>query len=497
MGASLLDQLGLVQSRRSLLRFYQLRHPTHLVAKHHILFADRLERIAQGHLKTLAISAPPGSAKSTWSSIEFPSWLFGHRSRNVNDEVKMIVLANTGDLADDFGEQTKEAVISPLYQKIFPHLTMSQTSKSKSKFTLKDTRTPEKHRYVSRGYKGPVTGKRADLLILDDLVKGPDDVRTQRARDKTFDQVTTVGLNRLKGLEATVALQTRWHIDDTIGRIVLAEKDEPDFEYINVPAIANNTVEYEIYNPEYRRLMRYLYGNENYIQNSDECIWENHPTRLFRRERLDKLARYYGSARFAALYQGQPYTQGGGNIKVRWFRFYHELPPIRYYIITADTAWTDNEDSSYTVFQLWGRAQSGEAVLVDQLRGRWTYDVLKIHAEKFIRRCQHNVVKEIIIEEKASGHALIAEWANKYAIPVKPFKTGRLSKETRTELVIPYIESGYVLLPHKTAQPWVQDFVDENEQYPNGTRDQIDAMVIGLNTICVTGINDYAWVNNG
>lgn len=497
MGVSLLDQLGLVQSRRSLLRFYQLRHPNHLVAKHHILFADRLERIAQGHLKTLAISAPPGSAKSTWSSVEFPSWLFGHRSRNVNDEIKMVVLANTEDLAEDFGEQTKEAITSNLYQKIFPHIRMSTTSKSKSKFTLDDKRNNEKHRYVSRGYQGPVTGKRADLLILDDLVKGPQDVATQRARDKTFNQVTTVGLNRLKGLEAIIALQTRWHADDTIGRMILAEGDNQDFEYINVPAIAEKTIEYQIYNKEYQFLMKYLYGTENYLQKVGECIWENHPTKLFRRARLDKLLTYYGSARFAALYQGQPYTEGGGAIKIRWFRFYRELPQIRYYIITADTAWTDKDESSYTVFQLWGRAISGEAVLVDQLRGRWTYDVLKIHAERFIKRCQKNVIKEIIIEEQASGHALIAEWGSKYAIPVNPFKTGRLSKETRTELVIPFIESGYVLLPHPDDHPWVNEFLGEHEQYPNGARDQIDAEVIALNNICVTGSTNYEWVDNG
>ena len=494
--ASLFDQLAIVQARRSLVRFYQLRHPTHQVAKHQILIADRLERVVAGNLKTLLISAPPGSAKSTWATVEFPSWLLGNLSLNGSDERKIISLSHSADLADDFGEQTRDVVTSKLFSDIFPHLKLSATSKARNKFKLRDVKNNCHHNYFSTGLYGSVTGKRADLLLQDDLVKEKQDVITLKNRDRMFSQLKTVGFSRLKGLEATIALQTRWNADDTFGRMRAAEEGNLDFEYVNIPAIAHTQVEHEIYNPDYRKLMQRLYGCTDYIQKVDEPIWQNHPTNLFRRERLEKLQRYYGAADFAALYQGQPYVEGGGQIKVRWFRYYRELPKIRYYIITADTAWTDKEDSSYTVFQLWGVSEFGEAVLISQLRGQWTYDILKVHAEKFINRCQRNIIKEICIEEAASGHALIAEWANKFSIRITPFKTGKLSKETRTELIIPYIEGGHVLLPHPDDAPWVNDLIAECEQYPNATRDQIDAMVIALNNICVTGsVSDYErWV---
>lgn len=484
-------------ARTNVLCFLLKNNPDFKLSQHIILEADLSERECNGTLdggKGLLMSAPPGSCKSKLFSENLPPWFLGYADYRSNgrEQAGTICLTHDKELAELFGSQARDIVSSEVYREVFPSLVITPDTKRKTYWNLRNETTKMRHLYYSRGIYGGTTGRRTPLLIIDDAVKDRTAIATLKKRDNMYRQFTTVGRTRLTGVKAKIIMHTRWGVDDLIGQIL--RKQGKYWHYLNLPAIAVENEEYEIKNKLYQEMMLRLYGRRHYKRNVGESIWPEHPSGDFDLRRLEELRETMDTADWLALYQGQPIAEGGNMFKLKWLKFLDKLPEIEYLRFSLDTAWKDRETSAYSVMQCWGKFKEG-MILLDRIRGRWLYDELKkrviAYAEYFIARGN---VREIIIEEEASGISLCRDLQVETCLPVVGV-TCPIGKRERANLIIGYVEAGRVFVYNGEPlfdKPWVHEFLEEYEQFPDCRyKDQMDAFVHALKREFIDGYNIY------
>ena len=187
-----------------------------------------------------------------------------------------------------------------------------------------------------------------------------------------------------------------------------------------------------------------------------------------------------------SLYQQTPIIVGGDIIRGEWFVRYDILPVIKYRKIYADTAQKTKEQNDYSVFECWGYGEDSKIYLLDLIRSKWEAPELKERAIAFWNK--HKAVeglgalREMVIEDKASGTGLIQSIKHDGKIPVKA-QQRNIDKLTRVQDVTPYIKSGYVNIPSNAA--YVNDFIAECEAFTADNAhdhdDQIDPMCDAIN----------------
>lgn len=490
-------------ARTNLLCFLLKNNPDFKLAQHIILEADLCEQTCNGTLdggKGLLMSAPPGSAKSKLFSENLPPWFLGYadyRSEG-KEQAGALCLTHDKDLAELFGSQARDIVNSEVYKEVFPNIIITPDTKQKKYWNLRNSKTKMRHLYYSRGLYGGSTGRRTSLLILDDVVKDRIAIATAKKRENMFRQYTTVGRTRLTGLKARIAMHTRWGVEDLIGQLL--QRQPQLWYYLNLPAIAVENEEFEIKNKLYQKFMFDLYGRKHYKRSVGESIWPDHPYGDFSLKSLHEARDSMDAADWLALYQGQPVIEGGNMFKTEWLQFIDQLPQLEYMYFMLDTAWKDKETSAYSVMQLWGKFKGG-AILIDQIRGKWLYDELKrrtiAYAEYFIAR---GVVREIGIEEEASGISLCRDLQTETCLPIVGIKCP-LGKVERASQVIGYVQGKRVYIYNGKPlfdKPWLHEFLEEYEQFPESRyKDQMDSFVHALKRVFIDGVNiyDLGWLD--
>lgn len=196
----------------------------------------------------------------------------------------------------------------------------------------------------------------------------------------------------------------------------------------------------------------------------------------FPEEQVEKLERTMGSYAVAGQLQQRPAPRGGGIIKTAWFGSYDALPNLEWRTIYADTAQKTGQENDYSVFECWGRTDTGQAVLIDLLRGKWEAPDLLAEARKFWLKHQaahHSPLRAMKVEDKVSGTGLI-QTLRREGIPILPIQRHR-DKTTRAYDAAPFIEAGNVLLP--SWAEWLDAFLAEVATFPSGANDdQLDPM---------------------
>ena len=132
--------------------------PGFILGRHHALMGQKFEEIAEGKLKRLIINMAPRHTKSEFASYLLPSWYLGKFPKR-----KVIQTSNTADLAVNFGRKVRNLVLSEQYSEVFPNVSLRQDSKAAGRWA-----TNHDGEYFAIGVGGTVTGKGADLLIIDD-----------------------------------------------------------------------------------------------------------------------------------------------------------------------------------------------------------------------------------------------------------------------------------------------------------------------------------------
>jgi predicted phage terminase large subunit-like protein len=459
----IIEQLAVNEARESFWAFRQYINPRmkkgwwqRIIARHLQQF---FEDLVGGKRPMLAIEAPPQHGKSH-QIVDFIAWLAGKFP-----DIKTIYTSFSDRLGVRANLRLQRIYDSDKYKKIFPGTKINQSNAvTISGQTLRNREILE---YVGHdGFfrnttvRGSITGEGLDLGVIDDPIKGREEAGSEVIREKSWDWLTDDFLTRFSEHGGLLAIATRWHIDDPLGRMRL---NFPQLKVLTYPALADEKCK--------------LMPDDPRIPGSNDSLFPEHKSQEFIMLRKKAMA----APNFEALYQQNPVVLGGEIIKGGAFRRYIMLPKIVHRVIYADTAQKTKEANDYSVFQCWGLGEDKCAYLIDQIRGKWVAPDLRRNARDFWNK--HKAVPNLgalrcmKIEDKASGTGLIQDFRREFKIPVKEIERV-VDKLTRVMDVLPYIDSGYVFLPHEAE--FVSEFISECEAFTANDShmhdDQIDPM---------------------
>ena len=414
------------------------------------VMAAKLQAVRDGRVRRLIINIPPRHLKSLAASIALPAWLLGH------DPTKAIVNVTYGqELSDKFARDCRAILMSSWYRSLFP------TRLSSARAPLQELVTTQGGFRLATSVGGVLTGRGADLILIDDPLKPSDAMSESRrvAANEWFDGTLYSRLNdKTKG--AIVIIMQRLHEDDLVGHVLKQE----GWEVVSFPAIAE---------VDERHVVETLFGTRTFVRRMGEAL---HPERE-PLATLEQIRSTIGTYNFAGQYQQTPSPSGGGMVKEAWFRrFSPEDRPATFdqIIESWDTANQPSELADYSVCTTWG-LKGSNFYLLNVLRKKLAYPDLK-RAVQAQSDAFHPT--SILIEDKASGTQLIQELLEAGLSQVVRYgpegdKIMRLHAQTAT------IENGFVYLPD--AAHWLADYLHELTQFPVGRYDdQVDSTAQAL-----------------
>ncbi len=437
--------------------FYELNPQAPLLLSPHIeVIATRLEACRQGRIRRLIINLPPRHLKSHCASVAFPAWYLGH-----NPAGHVICASYGQDLADKLARDCRNIMMSGWYQQLFP-------TRLAERLAVHDYTTMDLGTRMATSVGGVLTGRGADLIIIDDALK-PDEALSESRRKAVNEWYDNTLLSRLndKAQGCIIIIMQRLHQEDLVGHVL---EQEP-WEVLSFPAIAEQDETFAIESPLGRRLFQRKEGDVL------------HPER----ETLQTLAgirEKMGEYNFSSQYQQNPIPLGGAMVKTDWLRYYErgELPErFDIKVQSWDTANKSTELSDYSVCTTWGRAH-GQLYLLHVFRQRLNYPDLKRKVTELARL--HNA-NRILIEDKASGTQLIQDLQAERVSGITAYQPlpGN-DKIIRLHAQTAWFENGLVFLPRSAT--WLADYVTELTGFP-GTKydDQVDSTTQALDHLKV------------
>lgn len=492
---------------------------------------DALERREYDTNRVL-INMPPRHAKSALATVLFPAYFMARDPRRY-----LMSGSYNAQLASDFGRQVRHTITDPRIMQAFPDIGLSKDSSAADVW-----RTDAGGAYFAVGIGGTTSGRPANALIIDDPIKSREEAESPTNRRKVWDYYTAALSTRLQpeidGQDPIqIVVLTRWHPDDLGGRLMeLEDWDEGLWTHVRFQAINQHQVKLPAAeipatlakyanapdNPFAKALSRRRTPSGDpllptlseekrikaltpHIQIADEENTDGTKTLTIERalwpERFSLEAlhrqRRLNPRDFAALYQQEPYIEGGNLIKQSWWQEYEGTPETQAFqsiVIAADTAFKANEQADYSVAVTAGLDAAGDIYILDIMRRKLAFPDLKQALIHLNNRWRGKGLRGLYIEDKASGQSLIQELRRQSGIAVIAHKVVH-DKVARLNAVLPLIEGGRVFLP-KSA-PWLDDFLKEAISFPSGPHDdQIDALVIALDALSRTHISPDQWLTD-
>jgi len=434
--------------------FCELNPQTAFSKSPHIeVLASRLEGCRHGKTKRLIVNLPPRSLKSHAATVAFPAWLLGH-----NPAIQIICASYGQELADKHARDCRTLMASEFYQRLFPRTRLSSEKKSVNEFLT----TTEGFR-MSTSVGGVLTGRGADVIILDDPLK-PDEALSETRRTSVNDWYDNTLVSRLNSKEhgIIIIVMQRLHQDDLVGHVL----SQQGWEVLSFPAIAE---EDEVH------IIKNVWGRRWFERKTGEVLQPDRESRLT----LEGIRAAIGSYNFASQYQQTPVPLGGAIVKTEWLKYYGpgDLPERFVCVLQSwDTANKSGELNDFSVCTTWG-AMFDRYYLLDVFRRRLDYPELKRAVHGQAR--QHRADK-VLIEDKASGTQLIQDLSLEGLYGVKPYDPlpGN-DKILRLYAQSAEFESGRVLLPR--SAPWLDEYVREITAFPGSKYDdQVDSTTQAL-----------------
>jgi len=320
------------KARAGLLAFAEYTNPAYIPAPHHALIAAKLEAVERGEIKRLMITMPPRHGKSELASRRFPAWYIGR-----NPGKQIIAASYNSDLASDFGREVRNIVSSPEYSKLFG-TALAADSQAANRW-----HTDAGGMYVAAGVGTAITGRGADILLIDDPFKDREEADSEIRRGRVWDWYTSTAYTRLMPGGAVVIINTRWHDDDLSGRLLADMQDSGDqWEVLSLPA----------------------------IRPDGSALWpEWYPL-----ERLEQIRSVLPARDWNSLYQQNPIPDDGDYFKSDWLNDYDQLPDGLSVYGASDYAVTDG-GGDYTEHGVFGIDTAGNVYVLDWWRGQTSSDV--------------------------------------------------------------------------------------------------------------------------
>ena len=441
-----LEQVKSVQAaKQNFIPFVEMMWPSFIAGRHHKIMADAFERVARGELKRLIVNMPPRHTKSEFASYLFPAWFLGQYP-----EKKVIQTAHTGELAVGFGRKVRNLIQGEDYQKVFKGIELSSDSKAAGRWN-----TNKRGDYFAIGIGGAVTGKGADVLIIDDPHSEQDAAMAQfnpEIYDKVYEWYTSGPRQRLQPGGAIIIVMTRWGMRDLSGQILKKSSERvgsDEWEVIEFPA----------------------------IMPSGQPLWPE----FWSLKELEAIKAEIPVSKWNAQYQQNPTSEEGALIKRDWWREWTKPnpPPCEAIIQSWDTAFLKTQRSDYSACTTWGVFYMDDdegnkrpnLILLDAWKEKLEFPELKKAAyDKYFEY----EPDQLIVEKKASGAPLIFE-LRAMGLPVTEFTPSRGSdKIARVNAVTDLFASGVVWHP---PTRWADELIEECAAFPSGEHDDyVDSM---------------------
>ena len=432
------DSLARENAEKNFMGFVRKVWPSFINGRHHKVMAKKFEEIASGKVKRLIINMPPRHTKSEFASYLLPAWFLGKFPNK-----KIIQCSNTAELAVGFGRKVRNLVGSEVYGEVFPNVALQVDSKAAGRWA-----TNHGGDYFAIGVGGTVTGKGADLLIIDDPHSEQEAAiasTNPEVYDKVYEWYSSGPRQRLQPGGAIIVVMTRWAKRDLTGRIVKSwiDKDGEEWEIIDFPAILP----------------------------SGKPLWPE----FWSLKELESLKLELPLSKWNAQYQQQPTSEEGAIVKREWWKIWEpERPPNCDFVIQSwDTAFTKNERSDYSACTTWGvfymneNEEDPHVILLDALKKRMEFPELKETAYQHYMDWEPDA---FVVEAKASGSPLIYELRQR-GIPVQEFTPTRGNdKIARINSVSDLFASGKVWAP---PTRWAEEVIEEMAAFPNSEHDDL------------------------
>lgn len=416
---------------------------------------EHLEAVTNGQITRLLMNVPPGSMKSLLTGAIWPAWEWGPRGM---PEMRFIGTAHEETLAIRDSRKCRDLIKSEWYQELWP-LELLRDLDGKREFGNVRKGIRQARSFTS------MTGVRGDRVILDDPISADSANSAAKLKEARIAFTETLPTRVNSEKSAIVVVMQRLNEKDVSG--VILEMGLP-YVHLCIPMR---------FEPG-RRCVTSI-GWSDPRQHEGELMF---PER-FGEAQVVELETTLGSYGAAGQLQQRPAPRGGGIIKEQWFRYYTALPRLDFRTIHVDTAQKTGEENDYSVFQCWGRSTVGEAVLIDQIRGKWEAPELLVQSRAFWLKQQAAggaPLRAMMVEDKVSGTGLI-QTLRRESVPVLPVQRDK-DKISRAHDAAPFIESGNMLLPMDA--PWLSDFLTEAATFPGGAHDdQLDPMFDAIQNV--------------
>jgi predicted phage terminase large subunit-like protein len=418
------------------LKFVKSVWPDFVEGSHHKKIADQFNRLAEGKINRLIINMPPRHTKSEFASFLLPAWMIGK-----NPKLKIIQTTHTAELAVRFGRKAKTLIDSEDYQKIF------QTRLREDSQAAGRWETEQGGEYFAAGVGGAITGRGADLLIIDDP-HSEQDALNPEALERAYEWYTSGPRQRLQPGGKIVVVMTRWSVKDLTAQLIKssAETKADQWELIEFPAILP----------------------------TNQPVWPEY----WKLSELESVKASLSVQKWNAQWMQNPTAEEGSIIKREWWRIWDKpyIPALEHVIQSYDTAFLKKETADFSAITTWGVFRLNEdsepnLILLDAIKERLEFPELK---RKALEQYTYWNPETVIIEAKASGLPLTYE-LRKMGIPVVNFTPSKGNdKHARVNAVAPLFESGQIWAPD---QKFAEEVVEECAAFPYGDNDDlVDSM---------------------
>ena len=422
------------------LTFVKSMWPDFIQGSHHKKIADQFNRLAEGKINRLIINMPPRHTKSEFASFLLPAWMIGR-----NPKLKIIQTTHTTELAVRFGRKAKHLIDSPDYKRFFK-TTLREDSQAAGRWE-----TDQGGEYFAAGVGSAITGRGADLLIIDDP-HSEQDAMNPEALERAYEWYTSGPRQRLQPGGKIVVVMTRWSLKDLTGSLIGAQKGikSDQWEVVEFPAILPD----------------------------EKPVWPEY----WKLSELESVKASLSIQKWNAQWMQNPTSEEGSIIKRDWWRKWDKdyIPELYHVIQSYDTAFLKKETADYSAITTWGvfypNPDSGpNLILLDAMKERLEFPELRRRA---LEQFHYWKPESVVIESKASGLPLTYE-LRKMGIPVINFTPSKGNdKHSRINAVAPLFESGQIWAPEAS---FAEEVIEECAAFPFGDHDDlVDSMTQAL-----------------
>ena len=427
------------RAKTDFLSFVKCVWPEFIEGSHHRHIAEKFNKLATGELKRLIVNMPPRHTKSEFASYLLPAWMVGR-----NPKLKIIQATHTGELAIRFGRKAKNLIDSEEYAKIFK-TRLQEDSKAAGRWE-----TAQGGEYFAAGVGGAITGRGADLLIIDDP-HSEQDAMSETALESAYEWYTSGPRQRLQPGASIVLVMTRWSTKDLTAQLLKAQKEVKgdQWEVVEFPAILDHGTE-------------------------DQAVWPEY----WKLDELEKVKATLPVAKWNAQWMQRPTSEEGAIIKPDWWRVWkHDwIPQLHYVIQSYDTAYLKKETADFSAITTWGLFYPSpddplNLILLDAVKDRYEFPELR---RKALEQYKYWSPEMVIVEAKAAGLPLTYE-LRQMDIPVVNFTPSKGNdKHVRVNSCAPVFESGMVWAPETK---FAEEVIEECAAFPFGDNDDlVDSM---------------------